>query len=70
MSFLINQDASALSDAFQIKSCKDGAIWFESPAEAGGISILKATLIKAIIYAWPSRDVDPLELPKPTTSME
>lgn len=29
-----------------------------------------ATLIKAIIYAWPSRDVDPLELPEPSTSME
>jgi putative permease len=30
-----------------------------------------ATLIKAIIYAWPSRDVDPLEPPpESTTSME
>ena len=44
----VYQNASAISDTFKIEAREDGAIWLESPAVAGGVTILESTGLNAL----------------------
>lgn len=47
--FSIEQDATALADALEVKAFEDGAVGLESSAVAGGVSILEDSLVHPIV---------------------